>query len=168
MLALMCACADSATDQAAKTELVVLVDSNLARCLQLLFGVMLPQRNQEWGVSAVSSIPCTLRISACLPLLPLQELVHRTFAHATQDLFCMADMRCPRPLIESCLKGLVPMQEETAGGASLHNAQECIEVWKHVGPYAESLETDGKMLGRLQGARGVSQIRTLKYPCMDK
>lgn len=72
MLVLMCACADSATDQAAKTELVVLVDSNLARCLQLLFGVTLPQRNQEWGVSAVSSIPCIVRISACLPLLCLQ------------------------------------------------------------------------------------------------
>ena len=34
----------------------MLVDSNLARCLQLLYGVTLPQRNQEWGVSAVSSI----------------------------------------------------------------------------------------------------------------
>ena len=48
------------------------------------------------------------------------------------------------------------MQEEIAGGASLHDAQECTEVWKLIGPYAESLETDSKMLGRLQGARGVS------------
>ena len=83
MLALMCACADSAKDQAAKTELVVLVDSNLARCLQLLYGVTLPQRNQEWGVLAVSSIPWIMKDLACPPLLRLSNMVHRTFAHAT-------------------------------------------------------------------------------------
>ena len=29
--------------------------SNLARCLQLLFGVTLPDRNMEWGAAHVST-----------------------------------------------------------------------------------------------------------------
>lgn len=46
--------AEDTPDQAARESLEKLLGSNLARCLQLLFGVMLPHRNQEWGASAVS------------------------------------------------------------------------------------------------------------------
>ena len=56
------------------------MDSNLARCLQLLFGVTLPHRNLEWAATAVrlclsyvgcktdciSPIFCTLIIWCCL------------------------------------------------------------------------------------------------------
>ena len=48
--------ADTVPDEAAREELEKLVDSNLARCLQLLFGVTLPHRNLDWAAAAVR--PC--------------------------------------------------------------------------------------------------------------
>ena len=48
------ACADQG---ATKRDLLLLVKSNLARCLQLLFGVTLPDRNIAWGASHVSTSP---------------------------------------------------------------------------------------------------------------
>ena len=59
------ACADQG---ATKQDLLLLVKSNLARCLQLLFGVTLPDRNIDWGASHVSTSPdlahCAVR--SCL------------------------------------------------------------------------------------------------------
>ena len=43
------------------------------------------------------------------------------------------------------------VQEEVAGGPSLRSPQECQEVWQYLSPYAEGMEGDSKMLGRLQG-----------------
>ena len=48
--------ADAVPYEAAREELEKLVDSNLARCLQLLFGVTLPHRNLDWAATAVR--PC--------------------------------------------------------------------------------------------------------------
>ena len=48
--------ADAVPEEAAKEKLEKLVDSNLARCLQLLFGVTLPHRNLDWAATAVR--PC--------------------------------------------------------------------------------------------------------------
>ena len=50
-----CLAADLEVDQVAKEDLVRMIDSNLARCLQLLYGITLPHRNIEWGASDVST-----------------------------------------------------------------------------------------------------------------
>ena len=43
------------------------MDSNLARCLQLLFGVTLPHRNLDWAATAVRP---------CLPLVECKTCLH--------------------------------------------------------------------------------------------
>lgn len=38
---------------------------------------------------------------------------------------------------------------------NLQNADECLEVWQHLRPYAESLDKDSKTLSKLQGIHSV-------------
>ncbi len=49
------------------------------------------------------------------------------------------------------LELFLAVQEEVAGGPSLGSPEECQEVWQCLSPYAEGMEGDSKMLGRLQG-----------------
>ena len=43
------------------------------------------------------------------------------------------------------------LQAEVAEHLGPQTTEECIEAWRHLKPYAESLEKDSKALGRLQG-----------------
>ena len=51
-----------ADEDTAKEEVVLRLNSTLARCIQLLFGVTLPDRNMDWGAPHVRHAPACLSV----------------------------------------------------------------------------------------------------------
>ena len=43
-------------------------------------------------------------------------------------------------------------QGQCVGQVALRSAEECLEAWRHIRPYAESVQADRRLLARLQGA----------------